>query len=87
MKQLTQRITIIAVIILVSSISIFAQGGDRIIGKWKDAEHPEKQVGIIKTNNKYYGKSIAVEGKSQKNKFWYLKIWFGMKKRTNTEAL
>lgn len=31
---------------------------NKIIGKWKDADHPEKQIEVYLQNGKYYGKSI-----------------------------
>lgn len=35
----------------------FAQ--NKIIGKWKDTDHPEKQIEVYLQNGKYYGKSIT----------------------------
>jgi uncharacterized protein (DUF2147 family) len=50
---------VIAVMILfIVSLTTNAQTSNSILGKWKDADHPEKQIEISSQNGKYIGKSI-----------------------------
>ncbi len=50
---------VIAVMILfIVSLTTNAQTSNSILGKWKDADHPEKQIEISSQNGQYIGKSI-----------------------------
>ena len=50
---------VIAVMILfIVSLTTNAQTSNSILGKWKDADHPEKEIEISSQNGKYIGKSI-----------------------------
>jgi uncharacterized protein (DUF2147 family) len=50
---------VIAVMILfIVSLTTNAQTSNSILGKWKDADRPEKQIEISSQNGKYIGKSI-----------------------------
>jgi len=60
MQMYNQTVTkMMAVLMLiVVSFSAYAQTSNSILGKWKDADHPEKQIEIFNQNGKYVGKSI-----------------------------
>jgi len=45
-------------ILFIASLTTNAQTSNSILGKWKDADHPEKQIEISSQNGKYIGKSI-----------------------------
>jgi uncharacterized protein (DUF2147 family) len=60
MQMYNQTVTkMMAVLMLIAvSFTANAQTSNSILGKWKDAEHPEKQMEISNQNGKYVGKSI-----------------------------
>ena len=60
MQMYNQTVTkMMAVLMLiVVSFTANAQTSNSILGKWKDAEHPEKQIEISNQNGKYVGKSV-----------------------------
>lgn len=45
-------------ILLVVSFTLNAQTSNSILGQWKDAEHPEKQIEITSQTGKFVGKLI-----------------------------
>lgn len=45
-------------ILIVVSLTANAQTPNSILGKWKDADHPDKQIEIKDYNGKYIGKSV-----------------------------
>jgi hypothetical protein len=60
---------VIAVMILfIASLTTNAQTSNSILGKWKDADHPEKQIEISSQNGKYYGKSINASKPNENGK-------------------
>lgn len=60
MQMYNRTVTkMMAVLILLTvSLTASAQSSNAILGKWKDAEHPEKQMEISTQNGKYLGKSV-----------------------------
>jgi uncharacterized protein (DUF2147 family) len=60
---------VIAVMILfIASLTTNAQTSNSILGKWNDADHPEKQIEISSQNGKYYGKSINASKPNENGK-------------------
>lgn len=64
--KVTKMIT--ALILIIVSFTANAQTSNSILGKWKDAGHPEKQIEISSQNGKYYGKSINASKPNENGK-------------------
>jgi uncharacterized protein (DUF2147 family) len=60
MQTYNQKLTKLMLMMLVFELTLTAsaQTSNSILGKWKDAEHPEKQIEIINQAGKFLGKGI-----------------------------
>lgn len=67
MKKIVKKIKLLLGIMLLTVLTASAQNADKIIGKWKDTDHLEKQLEMYKQDNKYFGKSINDKSKPSKN--------------------
>jgi len=54
--NLTKKVAVL--MLLAVSFTANAQTSNSILGKWKDVDHPEKQIEITSQTGKYVGKSI-----------------------------
>jgi uncharacterized protein (DUF2147 family) len=63
-----KRPILLCVLIVLACIEAAAQEADKIIGKWQDAAHPEKQVEFFKQDSKYTGKVINDRKNASGNK-------------------
>lgn len=48
----------VVLMLILASFTTNAQTPNLILGKWKDAEHAEKQIEITRLNGKFIGRSI-----------------------------
>ncbi len=56
-----------ATLFMLSSFASLAQTSEKIIGQWKDKNHPEKQVEMYKQGTSYFGKTINDQRAVSKN--------------------
>jgi uncharacterized protein (DUF2147 family) len=70
MQMYNQTVTkMLAVLVLiVVSFTANAHTSNSILGKWKDAEHPEKQIEITNQAGKFLGKGINSSKPSENGK-------------------
>jgi uncharacterized protein (DUF2147 family) len=54
-------------LLLITISPSFSQEANDILGKWQDADHPEKQVEIVKHQDFFIGKVINDSSKNSKN--------------------
>lgn len=65
-RTITNKILSVTLFTILTT-SAMSQKHKGIIGKWQDANHPEKQIEFYQQNNKFYGKSIGNESRTYKN--------------------
>ena len=67
MRAKIKKSTWLLSVVMLAAFVASAQNADIIIGKWKDADHPEKQLEMYSQDGKYFGKSINDRNKPSKN--------------------
>jgi uncharacterized protein (DUF2147 family) len=77
MQRIIKKTKLLLGIMLLTIFTASAQNVDKITGKWKDADHPEKQMEMYKQDKKYFAKYINDKNTPSKNGSFVFKdlVW------------